>query len=199
MRYGLCLLLTLCGCGTSLNYVATADPPRPLFVRSADQVEIFMTRAPDRPAIEIGMIESQQEEMSSDDSKEVIGKMRIFAGKRGCDALVIFAGNDATVGQGGPTYASVKTLKGYRGSCVVYTGPSTGQLPAATAIAPAAAPAAAPTAVTEPPAAAPTGSSCMPNSTQLCYGAGGCRGGQSCTADGRGYTVCDCGNAAARP
>jgi hypothetical protein len=149
-------------------------------VRDPAQVEIYMTRAPDRPAVEIGMIESQQQELSSDDQKEIIEKMRLFAGKRGCDALVIFPGNDATVG--GTNNTSVSTLKDYRGSCLVYTGPapSAAQQPSATA-------AAAP-----PAEATPAANSCMPNSTQLCYGPGG----QRCTDDGRAYTLCDCGNAA---
>jgi hypothetical protein len=168
MRYGLLLSLALCGCGTSLNYIPTSSSPRQLSARSADEVEIFMTGAPNRPYVEVGMIESQQEEYSVDDEQEVIQKMRNYAGERGCDALVIFSGNDATVDHGGSNQSSIRTLKGYRGSCVVYTG--------------------------QPQA--PAASSCIPNTTQLCYGPGGCRGGQSCTADGKGYTVCDCGNTA---
>jgi hypothetical protein len=34
---------------------------------------------------------------------------------------------------------------------------------------------------------------CVPGVTQLCLGAGACRGAQPCLADGRGYGVCDCG------
>lgn len=180
----------LVGCGTALNYIPTSEPPRPLYERSADKVEIFMTKAPSRPFVEIGMIESQQEEASLDNEQQVVAKMRQFAGKRGCDALVIFSSNDATVTSGGPNYTSSNTLKGYRGSCLVYTGPEP-----ATAAAPATATAAA--APSEAPPTAATGT-CMPNSTQLCYGPGGCRGGQRCTEDGRSYTLCDCGNVASQ-
>ena len=33
---------------------------------------------------------------------------------------------------------------------------------------------------------------CTPGSTQLCVGAGGCQGGQACSADGTGYGECVC-------
>lgn len=34
---------------------------------------------------------------------------------------------------------------------------------------------------------------CTPGSTQRCVGPGACEGGQSCNADGTGYSPCDCG------
>jgi hypothetical protein len=172
MRHELLCLFLLCGaaCGTELNYIETARPPRNLFVRGPEQVEVFMTSKPTRPFVELGMIESQQESLSLDDAQAVVAKMREFAGECGCDALVIFAGNDTTKTSGGKDFTSSRTLKGYRGACLVYTGP-------------AAKPAAEPLA----------SNSCLPNSTQLCYGPGACRGGQRCTVDGKGYTLCDCG------
>lgn len=35
---------------------------------------------------------------------------------------------------------------------------------------------------------------CSPGDTQLCVGANGCKGGQQCTKDGSGWSVCDCGS-----
>jgi len=40
------------------------------------------------------------------------------------------------------------------------------------------------------------GQLCIPGTTQICLGPGACRGAQACESDGRGYGVCDCGNAA---
>jgi hypothetical protein len=180
---------TSIGCGTSLNYIPTGERPHTLFVLRPEQVEIFMTGKPDRPFVEIGMIESQQEQYSQDDAAAVIAKMRAFAGKRGCNALAIFSGNDAVIGAGGRS--PVTTLNGYRGSCLVYvSGPPTA---AAAWGAPAPAPFAS-QPVSRPPAAV----GCMPNATQLCYGPGGCRGGQRCAADGKVWTMCDCGAGAAQ-
>jgi hypothetical protein len=34
---------------------------------------------------------------------------------------------------------------------------------------------------------------CVPGATQACVGAGACRGGQSCLADGSAFGPCDCG------
>jgi hypothetical protein len=175
------------GCGTSLSYIPTRERPHTLYMRRPEQVEIFMTGKPDRPFVEIGMIESQQDSMSQDDARGVVAKMRAFAGTRGCDALVIFAGNDAISDPGGDLPASM--LKGYRGSCLVYVdGPPL-------AGAPPPPPSAAELGQSQPAAAAAL--SCMANATQLCYGPGGCRGGQRC-ADGKAWTVCDCGGATAQ-
>jgi hypothetical protein len=143
---------------------------RPQPPRACNSCQLFMAGKPNRPFVEVGMIESQQESTSEDDAQELVAKMRRFAGERGCDALVILGDNDAT-GVSGTQFVTVSyTLKGYRGSCLVYT----------------AAPAPAPAAV-----------GCIPKSTQLCYGPGGCRGGQRCAADGMSYTLCDCGNSPA--
>jgi hypothetical protein len=180
-RFGLFYLLALgnaaCGTGTGtgpalkLNYIETREPPRNLSLHAPEQVELFMAGKPNRPFVEVGMIESQQEESTSEDgAQELVAKMRRFAGERGCDALVILGDNDATGVSGTQFVTASYTLKGYRGSCLVYT----------------AAPAPAPAAV-----------GCIPGSTQLCYGPGGCRGGQRCTADGMSYTLCDCGNSPA--
>lgn len=163
------------GCGTTLGFIPTHAPPHKVYVHGADQVELFMAARPTRPYVEVGMVESQQEQYSQDTSAEVLAKMREFAGQKGCDGLVIFTSNDAEIGPQQVGGAS-RQLVGYRGSCIVYTAP--------------------PAPVGPPPPATPAippPQGCMPNATQLCYGPGGCKGGQSCTADGRGFTPCDCG------
>ena len=38
---------------------------------------------------------------------------------------------------------------------------------------------------------------CVPGTTQTCVGPGACSGGQSCLADGKGFSPCDCGGGAA--
>src|SRR5260370_7170510 len=39
------------------------------------------------------------------------------------------------------------------------------------------------------------GGSCVPGSTQACFGPGACRGGQQCLPDRSGWGPCDCGAA----
>lgn len=143
--------------------------------RSPEQVQVFMTGRPQRPFTEVGIIESQQESALSEDSpEEIVQKMREFAAESGCDALTIFSGNNDTVVTGGKDSASSHTLLGYRGACLVYT-----------------------TASAEAPRRAKP-NSCMPNTTLLCYGPGGCRGAQRCVEDGQSYTLCDCGQQSAQ-
>ena len=139
-----------------------------------------MGAAPTQPFVEVGVVEAQQQPGTKDQAQEVIAKMQALAGEHGCDGLANFTSNDSVTEEmlapGGASRTS--TLSGYRASCIVYS----------TAPAPKVQAAAAPV---QPQVANPV---CVPNVTQLCYGPGGCRGGQSCLADGSGWTRCDCGN-----
>jgi hypothetical protein len=63
---------------------------------------------------------------------------------------------------------------------------------------PAPAPPPAPTSGGAADASKPSApASCFPGATQACIGAGGCRGGQQCLADGAAFGPCDCGTAPA--
>jgi hypothetical protein len=157
-----------------------------------------MTGRPNRPYVDVGMIESQQETYSRDSGEVIIAKMRKFAGKHGCDGLVIFAGNDAAIERGSSDSSWIDTLKGYRGSCIVYVdGPPAAGPPALgpPGAGPVANAAQAQHASAPSPPQPSAAMGCIPNSTQLCYGPGGCRGGQRCLENGRAYTLCDCGDA----
>jgi len=46
---------------------------------------------------------------------------------------------------------------------------------------------------------APPKQLCTPGTTQRCVGPAACEGGQSCNADGTGYSACDCGTPGAAP
>jgi hypothetical protein len=182
-RWALIGVLSCLGCGgASLEYIPKQEASGPVRARPADQVDVFTSGAPKRAYTEVGVIASQQEPGSNDRPADLIAKMRAFAGEHGCDGLMDFTSNDSvseTMLQPGGA-SRVYTLSGYRASCIVYAA---GSAPSVQAAAPAPAAAAAP---------APT--TCMPNATQLCFGPAGCRGGQSCAADGRSWSLCDCGN-----
>lgn len=111
----------LAACGTRVSYVPLNPAPRAMKARSMAEVEVFTSSTPSRPFTEVGMIESQQESMYSGDSpQQVFFKLRAEAAQRGCEALIV-SSNDGVHGDswsaGG---GAVRTLKGYRGTCIVY-------------------------------------------------------------------------------
>src|ERR1043165_112697 len=115
----------LAGCGIGVEYVPLTPPPPAMPPRVASQVEMFTGSRPKRPFVEVGSIEVQQEKYNSASAEEIVGALREEAGARGCDGLLILGANDATDVSGSATqsggWVSSKTLKGYRGTCIVYT------------------------------------------------------------------------------
>jgi hypothetical protein len=90
----------------------------------------LLSHRPSAPFVEISIIEARQaSEISAHDESKVIGKLREEAGRQGCDALVLTGSADQVVGSGsgytdqgtGFSSSSIKTLKGYRGVCIVFT------------------------------------------------------------------------------
>jgi len=153
------------GCGTSVAITPTNTPQAPLRPRTAERVEVFATGIPARPYQEVAMIEARQSsQYSTHDQSAVIAELRKAAGQHGCDAIIVNGSADQ-VG-GGANDTAVSTLKGYRATCIVWTGG-----------APAATPAQA----------------CVPNESKACVGPAGCSGGQACNEDGTKYSQCDCG------
>jgi hypothetical protein len=169
-------LLCLVGCGTAVSFTPSGKTVPGTRAHEASDVELISV-PPDRPYVQIGLIEAQQEsEFSPDNNQVILHKMRTVAGQNGCHALLVQGANDAVVGGGISGIngnSSVKTLKGYRGACLVFTGPQR-----------------RPSHSTIPPTATPR---CIPNESRLCYGPGGCRGGQACLPSGAAYSACDCG------
>ena len=121
--------VVLAACGTEVTYTSLRSAPTPMKPKSGEQVEVFMSQKPERAFVEVGMVESQQRNagIGADDTSEILAKMRDEAGQQGCDGLILMGSNDAVIGSGygGPGYGggmSVNTKKGYRASCIVFTG-----------------------------------------------------------------------------
>ena len=121
------LMLALTGCGTSISYMPTNPPPRPLAARPFVTVEVFTASKPARPFVEIGLIEAQQESACSRDAPaEVLIKLREEAARVGCDGIILLGANDSVVGQSGMhgNGGYTATLKGYRAACFCYRDPA---------------------------------------------------------------------------
>jgi hypothetical protein len=117
-RVCLWLFLVTAGCGTKLSYMPLNTSPRTLTARDPGTVEMFTSSKPERPFVEVGMLEAQQESVASLDSETtVFSKLREDGASRGCDGLVVTGGNDAVVVTG---HGSSTTLRGYRATCIVY-------------------------------------------------------------------------------
>lgn len=110
----------LAACGTKVAYLPLNPSPRAMKARALTEVEVFTSSKPTRPFTEVGMIESQQESMYSGDSpQQVFYRLRAEAAQRGCEALIVTS-NDGVHGDTWQHGGAVRTLKGYRGTCIVY-------------------------------------------------------------------------------
>jgi hypothetical protein len=122
----LALIATLAvGCGVSVEYVPLNTPPHAMKPRPPGSVDVYASNRPERPFVEVGMIEAQQESAYSQAPPEqIVAEMRGRAGELGCDGLMLTGGNDAVVGGGSVANGSgsswARTLKGYRGTCIMY-------------------------------------------------------------------------------
>lgn len=120
-RVSLWLFLVTAGCGTRLSYMPLNTSPRALTARDPGTVEMFTSSKPERPFVEVGILEAQQEsEYSVNAESTVFSKLREEAASRGCDGLVVTGGNDAVVGYASRNSGVTKTLRGYRATCIVY-------------------------------------------------------------------------------
>jgi hypothetical protein len=117
--------LTFTGCAT-----VTADvmnqPPRPMYKRTADQVELFTAGVPSRPRVDVAVLRFGG---VFGDGADPTTAMRQEAANMGCDGLVL---------------AHLDT--GLAGTCIVYTDTPAAAAPAPAAPATAPAPTAASTA-----------------------------------------------------
>lgn len=133
----LCLLLALIcvlevvACRSRSTYIDTGMPPSNVNKRSHSQVKIFTVTKPTRPFREAGIVEARQSSALTNEN-DVIKELRQAAADRGCDGVIITGSADEVVGgttvrTGGispkttTVNSSTTTLKGYRGTCIVYT------------------------------------------------------------------------------
>jgi hypothetical protein len=85
------LLSWLCqGCGTFVTSTPLNEAPTPLAPRAPESVEIFASNAPERPHVDIALLEVEQTESWNRQGTDLmLRRLQQAAGKRGCDAIVI--------------------------------------------------------------------------------------------------------------
>ena len=99
------------GCGAHVAYIPLVSPQRPLYARAPAQVERYVVTPPARPHVDVGMVQviSGAGEQTID---EMLDMLRVEAGQRGCDAIVI-----TMIDTRRAKYSPVSV----EGSCEVYT------------------------------------------------------------------------------
>jgi hypothetical protein len=112
----------LAGCGVQVSYVHKQDPPFPMPVRGPDDVEVLEARPDDRPFVEVGILTVEQRAYNRMTPEEVLAKLQWEAGRRRCEGLVLLGMSDRVIG----TSKGDRTLKGYRGACLVFKGAKPG-------------------------------------------------------------------------
>src|SRR5438132_611949 len=89
-------LVLLSACGINVEYIPMNTPPHATQPRTPAQVEMFSGSRPDRPFVEIGSIEVQQEKYNNASGAELTAKVREVAAQQGCDGIIVLGANDST-------------------------------------------------------------------------------------------------------
>jgi len=130
MRGAVAIILTLglavagSACGSTVEYTETNAPSVEASSRRPEDVEVFTTQVPaDRSYEEVGIIEARQASpVSGDGQSEIIAELRASAAERGCHGIIITGSANEVVGSVSDGSGSVGTLKGYRATCIMFTG-----------------------------------------------------------------------------
>ena len=135
MRSALALLVTaglLSACGTSTQFVRTNASPVAMRARAPQTVDVFTASSPQRPYVEVGIVQARQSSgLSTADMPDIIQALREEAADQGCDGVIITANADDVRGGEYRGTGGTETLQGYRGACIVYTPTASGSSQAA--------------------------------------------------------------------
>lgn len=117
-------LLTLAACGTTTRFAALNPPPHPLTPKPAEAVVLFSSALPAQPYVEIGIVQGKQEsDISLDELPEILAAMRVEAGRRGCDGLILNGPSNAPGARVlGPFEGANRTIvEGFWATCIAFT------------------------------------------------------------------------------
>jgi hypothetical protein len=124
MRATTAVLITVAlltgGCGTYINFTPL-DPSAAGPRRSAKSVDVFLSAPPARAHRDVGLLEAEQEsDLSLDDTRDMLAKLRESAGRHGCDAIFVKGvGSNAGSALGFTDHSS--STKTITATCISYT------------------------------------------------------------------------------
>ena len=124
------VLVSAIACGPSITMVPTNSAPRPMTKRPPADVEVFTTRLPKRPYVEVAVFGA-----SKGKTEDHIDALRERAADYGCDGLVFTvmpSQQDVTISSGKPGELSKSSNGTAVGSssatCVVWSDPVSGSI-----------------------------------------------------------------------
>lgn len=118
----------------SIDYTPLNAPPHAMAPREPASIEVFAERRPERPIVEVGLFEIEQNSPASGGMSTMVDKLRVRAAELGCDGILLGEATERvqsvtgqSVGQapsGGVTQGfqvgQVNSVRGRRAVCFVY-------------------------------------------------------------------------------
>jgi hypothetical protein len=128
MKRVLPVIVMLVGCGTSVRTTMVASPlqasPRPLAPRTVESVEMFLSGPPQRPYVDLALLEGEQtSSFSMHETPQILGAVRERAAQLGCDGIVFRGVTNRMPGLGDAETLindEPKERKGLVAVCIVY-------------------------------------------------------------------------------
>jgi hypothetical protein len=119
----LILVLLVSGCGTAITYTPVADIGDDAEPKTASEVDVYMSGPPDRPYRDVGLFEAEQEtDLSLDDTREMLRKLRRKAGALGCDAIYVKGVGSNPESVFALSFRESASVKAVSATCIRYTG-----------------------------------------------------------------------------
>jgi hypothetical protein len=110
------------GCGLDVSVTSVNSPPRQLWKKAPESVEVYTSSPPARPHVDVAILEVVEQSGSAEfDTGEMLAKLRQVAADHGCDAIHV----SGTLNRG-PGFDELFTdhpaaREGLSATCIVYT------------------------------------------------------------------------------
>lgn len=112
--------VSLAGCdahATTTAFTKLGAPPRATRARDPSTVKVFTASRPKVPFVEVGIVEARAR-TSLGNTADLLAALRRESAKHGCDAVILVSNDNVVEGPGNDL--GTDTLKGYRGTCIMY-------------------------------------------------------------------------------
>jgi hypothetical protein len=110
------------GCGLDVSVTTVNSPPRELWKKAPESVEVYTSSAPSRPHVDVAILEVVEQSGSAEfDTGEMLAKLRQVAADHGCDAIHISGALNRGPGVDALFTDYPAAREGLSATCIVYT------------------------------------------------------------------------------